>query len=350
MTTNDDQDNGGWETLKSKKGDQDFVYKEEDLQKDDISGDDAEDGLEVIVEDEVEKKPSAVEKTKKEGGRAEKRIRQLAREKNDYASKLSEAQKEIADLKRGTISVQRSQAETSLSQYETLISARKSELKQAKLNGDVDKEMEIEDALRDLTISKRIAEANKEKFAKQEKDIAPKEEEKNTNTTNSQPGKQQQQQQELPERLQDWMADNPWFEKNRKMQVYSATVADELLAEGLTFEDEEFYEKIDKEIRDRFPEQFEDNEEFVSSGDDVVQSKNKTNKQPASNTEDVKRRQVVPGSSRTPVVKKGREVLTREEAATADRLGIPRERYAARKKADRESREGSGWVTIGRAK
>jgi hypothetical protein len=120
------------------------------------------------------------------------------------------------------------------------------------------------------------------------------------------------------------------------MQKYAASVADDLLEEGLTFTDQEFYEKLDEEMKTRFPEKFSD--------EDVVQSRNT----PSSRRQDVsnKRQPVASGSNRPPVAQKGREVLTREEAAKADAFGIPRERWAARKKAQREAAESGGWVTI----
>lgn len=112
-------------------------------------------------------------------------------------------------------------------------------------------------------------------------------------------------------RAVSWAEQNKWFGQDEEMTAFAYGLHQKLvLRENVDPRSEEYYERINKEIRRRFPEKFETSS---SEGE-------RPRKQSAPS------RTVVAGVSRAPASKK--VTLTATQAALAKRLGVPLELYA----------------------
>lgn len=129
-----------------------------------------------------------------------------------------------------------------------------------------------------------------------------------------------QQQQPAPQqqtitdpRAVEWSQENSWFGQDRVMTAAALALDAELKSEGFSPDDPEFYKEIDSRIRETFPSKF--------NSDVKESSVQEQPSQPA---------QVVAGASRsTPTP--GKVKLTKEDVRLAQNWGIPLEHYAAEK-------------------
>jgi hypothetical protein len=104
-----------------------------------------------------------------------------------------------------------------------------------------------------------------------------------------------------------WQRQNSWFGSDKEMTSFALGVHEKLVDEGLDTTSDEYYGKLNRRIRQVFPEVF---------GDEVVEEKPKKAK-PAN---------VVAPATRSTAPKK--IVLTQTQVAFAKRLGVPLEDYA----------------------
>ena len=125
-----------------------------------------------------------------------------------------------------------------------------------------------------------------------------------------QQGVQQPQQQNLQPapvdpRAEEWAEENPWFGENEGMTYAAMGIHQKLLGEGVPPNTKHYYQGVDSEMRELFPQQFADETKNVKSP--------------------------VAGASRgVGSAKKGsRSVkLTPSQMAIAKRIGVPYEEYA----------------------
>ena len=173
----------------------------------------------------------------------------------------------------------------------------KRKLKEAIENNDADKIMEANDELTQLTVEKekaRIKMADREARLKQleEQKNAPKEE----------PIQQQELQSEPSEKARDWASKNAWFGNDKIMTNAAMTVHEDLVGMGVDVESDEYYNEIDKRMKENFPHRFATQEQ----------------RRPV---------QKVASAGRT---QQGRRSvrLTKSQVAIAKKLGVPLEEYA----------------------
>jgi len=174
----------------------------------------------------------------------------------------------------------------------------KRKLKEAIESNDADKIMEANDELTQLTVEKekaRIKMADREARLKQleEQKNAPKEE----------PTQEQQVAQSEPsERARGWASKNAWFGNDKIMTNAAMTVHEDLVGMGIDVESDEYYNEIDKRMKDNFPHRF-------------------------ASTEQRRPVQKVASAGRT---QQGRRSvrLTKSQVAIAKKLGVPLEEYA----------------------
>ena len=173
----------------------------------------------------------------------------------------------------------------------------KKKLKDAIENNDADKIMEANDELTQLSVEKekaRIKMADREARLKQleEQKNAPKEEEP----------KQQETQTEPSEKARKWASDNAWFGNDKIMTNAAMTVHEDLVGMGVDVESDEYYNEIDKRMKENFPHRFATQEQ----------------RRPV---------QKVASAGRT---QQGRRSvrLTKSQVAIAKKLGVPLEEYA----------------------
>ena len=122
--------------------------------------------------------------------------------------------------------------------------------------------------------------------------------------------KTQPQQQSAPaidEKLSEWQDKNSWFGANQKMTAYALGLHSELVSEGIPVGSDDYYQRIDADMRNRFSDSFEPKKQADAS--------------PPS-----KQSNVVAPATRSTAPRK--VVLTKTQVDLAKRLGVPLELYA----------------------
>ena len=117
----------------------------------------------------------------------------------------------------------------------------------------------------------------------------------------------QAQQPQLDTKTREWNEQNPWFGNNRKMTAYALSVHEDLVESGVQVASDEYFNIINAEVRNRFPETFAEESAGAKSS-----QRTKSN--------------VVAPASRSTASKK--VVLTQTQVNIAKRLGVPLELYA----------------------
>ena len=111
----------------------------------------------------------------------------------------------------------------------------------------------------------------------------------------------------VDEKLLAWQDQNQWFGSNKRMTAYALGLHEDLVGEGIPSGSDEYYRRINADIRQRFSDQF-GAEESV----DAKPQRTKSN--------------VVAPATRSTAPKK--IVLTQTQVNLAKRLGVPLELYA----------------------
>jgi hypothetical protein len=111
----------------------------------------------------------------------------------------------------------------------------------------------------------------------------------------------------VDEKLLAWQDNNQWFGSNKRMTAYALGVHEDLVGEGIPAGSEEYYRRIDSDIRSRFSDQF--------GADESVDAK----------PQRTKSNNVAPATRSTAPKK---IVLNQSQVNIAKRLGVPLELYA----------------------
>ena len=182
------------------------------------------------------------------------------------------------------------------------LEAAKVQLKQAMAKGDVDAQVEANQNLARLAIEEERIKATEQQRKQYEETL------KNTGQIGDQPIQNTVQQPKPDPKAEAWAEKNEWFGKDEAMTYASFGIHKKLVEEeGFNPSSDEYYEEIDKRLRDEFPQKFNDGGE-VQGG-----------KQPA---------QTVASANRTTSAGRKTVRLTPSQVAIAKKLGVPLEEYA----------------------
>ena len=111
----------------------------------------------------------------------------------------------------------------------------------------------------------------------------------------------------VDDKLLAWQDENQWFGSNKRMTAYALGLHEELVSEGIPSGSDEYYKRINTDIRERFSDQF--------GADESVDAK----------PQRTKSNNVAPATRSTAPRK---IVLTQTQVNLAKRLGVPLELYA----------------------
>ena len=173
----------------------------------------------------------------------------------------------------------------------------KTALKTALEANDVNAIADAQDVLAKLSVEKE-----KVALAQAEKEVKAKEAEKKAEETPSQP------QPQISQRAQSWAEDNEWFGSDRVMTSAAMGIHEDLIQQGIDAETDEYYNQINKRMKEYFPQKF--------AQDSTEDSK--PAREPVQNVGSVSRR-----SGGRKSVK-----LTKSQVVIAKKLGVPLEEYA----------------------
>lgn len=234
------------------------------------------------------------------GYHEERRAKEAALREREEALRLAQAIIEENKKLKGSLSTnQTALLEQAKKNVANEVEQARAKFKAAYESGDSDK---LAEAQEDLTRAK-MREEKLNSFRP-----APLQEEK----TEVQPAPQPQQAPQVDPKLRAWLDSNPWYGPNKRMTAYALGFHDEVVEQGTAAGSDEYYRKIDAEMRQRFPDMFES-----EKPEDAPSSPKKSN--------------VVAPATRSTAPKK--IVLTKSQVEIAKRLGVPLELYA-RKVAD----------------
>ena len=174
----------------------------------------------------------------------------------------------------------------------------KNNLKIAIESNDTDKILEANDRLTQLAVEKEKARIHTQQKKEQEEQQSKEKEQ--PQTLQQAPTQETQQSQPASPRAQEWAKDNEWFGTDKVMTSAAFGIHQDLVEQGFDSESDEYYNEINKKMRDYFPQKFA------------------SEKKPVQTVASAGRKQ------------EGRRTvkLTRSQVAIAKKLGVPLEEYA----------------------
>jgi hypothetical protein len=251
-----------------------------------------------ITDDELSKYDESVQKRIKhfsKGYHEERRAKEMAQREKEEAIRV--AQTIFEENQKLKSSVNQNQAALLEQAKKVVISETeeaKRKYKEAYESGDSDKLLEAQEALTATKIkSDRV---NNFKPTPLQLDKTP------VQTT-----LQQAQPAPVDDKLLAWQDENQWFGKNRRMTSYALGLHEDLLEEGIPAGSDEYYRRINADVKDRFSEQFGAGESV-----DAKPQRTKSN--------------IVAPATRSTAPRK--IVLTQTQVNLAKRLGVSLESYA----------------------
>jgi hypothetical protein len=265
-----------------------------------------------------EEEPKELEGIETSG--AQKRIRQLVRQRKEREEQLAAVMQQNEELtqklQNKTTEVQNISKRTldlSEKQLTDKLKLAESVYLEAFEEGDNKKVLDAQKMLNEAQVDLKAVNSAKANYERQAQ----------RKPVETQP--QSQPQQAAPPvtdpKAEEWASNNDWFGKDNVMTAAALAIDAELKEEGFSPNDNEFYQEIDNRVKAAFPHKF----------GEVQERMQETTSSPA---------QVVSGSTRSSPSSKNKVKLTQEDMRLAQKWNIPLETYAAEKlkvtKADGE--------------
>ena len=264
---------------------------------------------------EKEEDPKELEGIQTKG--AEKRIRQLVRQRKERDEQISQLMAQNESLVQNLNSREKSFNEVSKlnidaseKQLTDKVTLARSAYMEAFESGEKEKLLQAQEMLNEAQVDLKHLNLTKAQM----EDVAEEIEQEPV------PAQQAAPKSTPDPRAEDWVSKNEWFGKDKILTVSALALDQELKEEGFDTNDEEFYNEIDRRLAEAFPHKFTANTVDVEENQNRVQEPTST---PA---------QVVGSSSRSaPNSSKSKIKLTKEDVRLANKWNIPLETYAAQK-------------------
>ena len=258
--------------------------KEEDPKNEEESKDDGLDKYSKNVQRRIKKLLDRIEKS-------EQREAEAIKFAESAKKKAQEAEDRMQSLDANYVS-----------EYETRVKSQieqaKKALADARMNNDVNAEVEAQRSLTRLAIEEERAIVSKEQREKLLK------EKENSSSQNQDISQTQAPPRQPDPRAEEWAKENEWFGKDEAMTFTALAHHKKLLNEGFDPKSDDYYTEINQYMKEQFPQKFE---------------KEVKEKAP----------QTVSGASRTGKTTGAKKVkLTPSQVAIAKKLGLTLEQYA----------------------
>ena len=258
-----------------------------------------------VKEEKKDEREEYSDGVKKRIDRLTYKIRESERREKEALSFAQQIKQERDDLQTKFTRLDDGYVNEFSTRVKSELESAKASLKQAVSAGDVDAQVAANQALARLAIEQERINATEEQRKLYEKS------QENAGQVVQQPVQSnvQQPQAAKPDpKAEAWAEKNEWFGKDEAMTYASFGIHKKLVEEeGYNPSSDEYYEEIDKRLRNEFPQKFNDGGEVQGS------------KQPV---------QTVASATRT--TRTGRKTvrLTPSQVAIAKKLGVPLEEYA----------------------
>jgi len=258
--------------------------------------------METLEEEETEEEPE-LKGIETKG--AEKRIRQLIRQRKDReeeVEKLQENNRQLLETlnrkDQEVFHVSKNSLEVSEKQLTDKIDMARQAYLEAFEEGDKDRVLKAQEMLNEAQVDLKNVASVKSHYSGQY--VAPA------------PPPAAQVPQRRDRRAEEWAGTNKWFGEDKVMTAAALAIDSDLKEQGYSPDDEDFYEEVDNRIKDAFPHKFGEAAERVQEN----------TRKPA---------QVVSGASRSSPNSNRKIKLSKEDVHLANKWGIPLEKYAAEK-------------------
>jgi hypothetical protein len=267
-----------------------------------------EDKVEYEIEENKEEDPKELEGIETKG--AEKRIRQLVKQRKEREEQIEQLRQQNEQLKQvvntkstEVTEMNKLSLNASEKQLEDKIELARAVYLEAFDEGNKEKVLQAQEMLNEAQGDLKSVSLAKRQYEREDQQKAQQ-------PVRSQP--QIQQKQISDPKAQEWASNNDWFGKDNVMTAAALAIDAELKGEGYSPDDQDFYTEVDKRIRKSFPQKFGEDQERVQE----------TTSSPA---------QVVSGSSRSSPTSRSKVKLSQEDIRLAQKWNIPLEKYAAEK-------------------
>lgn len=234
------------------------------------------------------------------------RLRETQRREEAAITYAKKVQEESNQLQQRMLRTDEERLHEAKGRIETQVVALKQIIRKAREEGDIDTETEANQRLTDLIYDQRqVSEEDQRRVAYVQQQAAP---------SAQQPQYQQPQYQQpapVDPKLEDWMEKNPWYGQDTVMTNTAWGVHKQLVInEGFDGSSEEYYDELDKRMRNTFPKK------FSSQAQNNSTTRNVQSVAPATRSSGV-------NSSARRTVR-----LSPSQVAMAKKLGVPLEEYA----------------------
>jgi hypothetical protein len=271
-------------------------------------------------EEPAQEQPEELEGIKTKG--AEKRIKQLIRQRKEREEEVEKLRSEVENL-RTSVQAREKELSSSLKnnidstagQLTNRIEHAREIYKQAADSGDTDRMLAAQEEMSKAYAETTVVDQQKRAWEDYNRRLE---------AVGQVPQQQVSATPQYDPKAVDWASKNPWFGNDQIMTAAALAADAELKSEGYDPSDDDFYEAIDYKLRNQFPHKYADATNPV-----VQQEKEAT---PRLQDTPSNSAQVVAGASRTPQTTKGNKVkLSQEDVRRANKWGITLEKYAAEK-------------------
>ena len=276
---------------------------------------------EEVKSEEVPKEDSPPELEGVDTKGAQKRIRQLVKqrkERDEQLSQLMRQNEELSSKLQNTEhqfnTVNKLSLDSSEKQITDKLELARNAYKSAHEEGDSAKILQAQEFLNEAQNDLKSLTATKQQFERQP-------------VQQQQVQQPQYQPQPTPDpRAAEWAQKNEWFGSDQVMTAASLAIDGQLKEEGYNPTDPEYYTEIDRRLQETFPHKFAAQ---AASGGEIRQQ-----------VEASKPAQVVAGASRSSQGSSKKVKLSKEDIRLANKWNVPLEQYAQEKlKADQADGE-----------
>lgn len=243
-----------------------------------------------------------------------KKMREAERQREEAIRYAQQVQDESSQIKQKLKSLDQGYMTEYGGRLEVEQKQVEADLKRAVELGDADATVSAQQRLTQLAVAKdRYDQA---KVAQQQREEQEKQQEEQQPTLPYQQPQTQQQQapKKADPKAEDWASRNKWFGQDEAMTYAAFGIHKRLIEdEGFDGKSDEYYNELDRRLRDRFPREFEGNVESETSPRKVTQSVAGVSRSSTAPTSNGRNRKVR---------------LTPSQVQIAKKLGVPLEEYA----------------------
>lgn len=250
------------------------------------------------------------DKVKKRIDKLTARLRETQRREQAALDYAKQVQARAQELEQRYVKTDAERLAEAQNRVETQAVALKQIIRKAREEGDVDTETEAQQRLAALTLENsqiQAANAQREAYVQQQQWAAQQAQQ----AAYQQPVQQAQPQQVDP-RVEEWAERNKWYGRDTVMTHAAWGIHRQLVqVDGIDPSSDEYYDELDKRIREAFPQKFQEGGSGTQSRARNVQT-------------------VAPASRSSGINNAARRTvrLTPSQVAIAKKLGVPLEEYA----------------------